>query len=172
MLLLVCLFPGCAASQPTKFSLRSIVPGNWSTSSNGEFRVLYFVPLFGVGHYQALLNDKFLDIFIHSPTRARVTYEGYNFSLEIDNPIDSHPTSFAQISDSLWLDVCFLSRSAIEVSIADVVNKRILSWGFARPRLRPITLLDQVKAVGLLIGVLFFAKMTFGYVRRSWLFGR
>jgi hypothetical protein len=172
MLLLVCLFPGCVASQPTKFSLRSIVPGNWSSSSNGEFRVLYFVPLFGLGHYQALLNDKFLDIFIRSPTSAGVTYAGYNFSFEIDNPMDTHPTAFAKVSDALWLDICLVSGSAVEVSIADVTNKRILSWAFTRPGLRRITLFDQVKAVGLLVGVVFFAKKTIGYCFPSRLAGQ
>jgi hypothetical protein len=162
--MLTLAFSFCQASN-RDFSLRSIVSGNWSTSSNGQFRVLYFVPVHGKGHFQALLNDKFLDVFVTSLTSARVTYQQYNFTVNIENPLDDHPSAFSRVTESIFIDICLLSKSALDISIIDTSEGRISSWSVIRPHLKNVGKGDLFNAVVSLIGIAFFARKTLGYCR-------
>jgi hypothetical protein len=157
------LFAISASAAPPRFSLRLIVAGNWSTSSGAQLRVFYFVPVHGIGHFQALLNDKFLDIFITSQTSARVVYEQYNFTFDVSDPEGPHPTAFAEIADSLFVDVCLLSRSAFELALIDSKAQTIAGYSFIRPHLRTVTKSDLIQAILALAGIVFFAKKTIDY---------
>lgn len=144
------LFPIFLFSQPKEFNARSIVAGNWSTSSNSQFHVLYFIPIKGFGHFQALLNDKFLDIWILSKTTVRVTYEALNFTLSISHTDGPHPFGSTQLSKREFLDVAFVSRSAIGISVVDIEIGSITHWGVIRPRPTMASLSDTVKVAGFL----------------------
>jgi hypothetical protein len=161
MMFLSMAVSACAA--PQGFSLRSIVAGNWSTSSGGRLRVLYFVPVHGIGHFQALLNDRFLDIFIASQTSARVLYGQYNFTISVSDPEGPHPTALAEIADSLFVDICLLSNSAFELALIDARAQTVTGWSFIRPHLTGLTKGSLIQAAVSLVGIVFFAKKTIDY---------
>lgn len=148
------LFAGVASCRRQKlFSLRSIVPGNWSTSSNDEFHVMYFVPY--QGHFQALLNDMALDMYVLSRSSVRVEYIKYNFTMELENVDDVHPHGYATLTDFLSVDVNFMSRNALTISIINTKEGMIKTWGVIRPHLTEISLVDAVKVVGFFIGLVY-----------------
>jgi hypothetical protein len=122
-------------SRKRTFPRQSIVAGNWSTSNNGRCCVLYFVPVSGYGHCQIFHNDKFLDVFVTFPTTVRVSYEQYNVTAEVANPNERHPDAFVQVAHSKFVDVCLLSRAALEITLIDVAAHTVESWSFIRPHL-------------------------------------
>jgi hypothetical protein len=160
------LIVALALSARADLSLRSMVAGNWSTSSNGKFRVLYFVPVYGIGHFQALLDDKFLDVFVTSPTSARVVYENYNFTFAIANPNDGHPAAFASVTESIFIDGCLVSRSAIDISIINVNTSTMSSWSVIRPHLKEVRKGDVITAIAFFVAIAFFTTKTLRYCLR------
>lgn len=132
-----------------------MVFGNWSTSSRGEFRVLYFVGLKEPGHFQSLLNGKFFDVFVTSNTSFRAQYDDITVSLTISDSTGKHPFAFGRISESLFVDLSFLSNRAISATFIDTSNRSISSWGFARPRPAPATPKDAI-VVAAFVGCLLY----------------
>jgi hypothetical protein len=149
---------------PQKFSLRSLVSGNWSTTVNGKLRVIYFIPLGGIGHFQGLWNDHLLDIYVLSNEYGRVEFEGLNFTFQVRNMLDRHPSILVPISDSITLDVLVVSKLAVYLSFADR-NKRIISgFGFVRPDVIRFTKMDFFKLVAYVTALAYFGKKTLEYL--------
>ena len=134
------------------FSLAGIVSGNWSCMNNNDNRVLFFVNL-GFRKYQALLNDKFLDVNITNSSAANIAWDSYNFSINFQNYSTNHYFGFAKISENLILNIEFQSRKACEVVLVDSYSRTINSWVYAKIQLPEATFLDFIKvfAFGFLI---------------------
>ena len=140
------------------FNVRSIVAGNWSTSSNGEFHVMYFVPVKGYGHFQALLNDRFLDIWVLSKTNARVCYEGLNFTLQFEQSNTTHPFASAIMNDQLLVDVVLLTKNALRIAIVNRETGDITNWSVIRPKLATVTAKDVAIVVGFMAMSAYLAR--------------
>lgn len=147
------------------FSLRSIVPGNWSTSSNGEFHVMYFVPY--KGHFQALLKDRVLDAYILSRSSVRIEYMDYNFTVSLDNVDGIHPHGFTDVTNTISLDICFLSKNAFEVTVIDKERGKIETWGVIRPHLTEVNRLDILKVIGFFVGLIYVIKSIYRLIYRN-----
>ena len=134
------------------FGLASIVSGNWSCMNKNDERVLFFVNL-GFRKYQALLNDKFLDVNITNSSAAQIAWNTYNFSINFQNYSTNHYFGFAKISENLLLSIEFQSRKACEIVLVDSNSRTINSWVYAKFQLPEATLLDFIKvfAFGFLI---------------------
>lgn len=124
--------------QNIKPYINQFIAGNWSSRSNNEYRVLYFIPITNIQHYQALLNDQFLDIYITSNSSVNVSYDKYNFTLALKD-INSHIFGSTRIAPNLVLEIFFFSQHVVEISIADTSKRSISSWIFQRPLPQPTT---------------------------------
>lgn len=148
----------------SSFSLSSVVSGNWSTHDLNTFTVLYFIRIPYNLHFQSLLLDKFLDIYITSPVSARIEYQEFNFTIEIKEPNSLHPYGYTQINDKLSLDLFFITRDAAQVSIIDKDSMKIYTYGWIRPEITQITYKEWIRVIGFILSLLFFVKQLMNYI--------
>ncbi|OHS98332.1 hypothetical protein TRFO_08902 [Tritrichomonas foetus] len=115
------------------FVVQRYIAGNWTTDSNNQIHTFYFIPIQNVNHYQALLNDKFLDIYIKSFSSVDISYMNYNFTLNFQNTNTRNPYAIAQIEPGYLIDVFIYTKDIIDVSLINETKNEIVVWTFKRP---------------------------------------
>lgn len=126
------IFFSCQTKKVETVFIQQYIAGNWSSRSNNQLRTLYFIPISSIQHYQALLNDKFLDIYVKSLLSVQVVYDKYNFSLNF-RKVKSHLSAVAQIEPHFFIDVFTYSRDVIDIVFTNLTKVDMMTWTFQRP---------------------------------------
>ena len=151
------LFSLALQVRPDSFSLQSLVSGNWTSDSNNQLHTLFFIPIKTVHHYQALLNNKFVDIYIKSNATADVIYENFNFSINVKILDSKYRYAFAQIDSDFYIEFFLDSIDYVSVTLIKISKKEIVEWVFKRP-------LPQLnKKEKIMIGTFLFCCFTFSF---------
>lgn len=152
--------------------MAQVASGNWSIARRNEFYVAYFVRIAEKQqrekHFQALLKDRFFNIFVESERRFRVEFMEYNFTAEVRNSEDEmFAEAFADVSDSLAVDIFFFSKSHISVSLIDKRSGDIEMWTVRRPISKEITRMEIFKMIGYFSCLIVGIKIMVRYFKRT-----
>lgn len=144
------------------YELLNIIRGNWSGNINNEKKILYFVqikPYF----FQALLNDRFVDIHLYPPKSINFLYEKYNFTFEFinvsRNSYMSQISSFYDSNNNKYIiDLYVYNRISIIIDIININKSQSTSIAFYKNIRRPLTLSDVIKSVSYIFSIMYFGS--------------
>lgn len=162
MVIFFLIFLSRQSKKEKPFIIQRYISGNWSSRSNNQLHILYFIPISNNQHYQALLNDKFLDIYVNSFTSIQVFFCKFNFSLNF-RQIRSYFYANYQIEENFFIDVFIYSKDVIDVSFTNSTNGDIITWTFQRP-IPQLTRKDKIITTSFFLGV--FVLIIYGIIFR------
>ena len=132
------------------FSLEDTIRGNWTGIFEQRRHTCYFIRLSNFSHLQALLNDKFLDVYITSNTTADIHYDDLIWTMNFSFLNGTHPHSTAKISERYYIDMLFQNNELLDLSIVDVFSHTITNSLFQK-NYREAKNIDYPKAIGYLV---------------------
>lgn len=162
MVIFFLVFLSSQLEKEKPFIIQHYIAGNWSSKSNNQLHTLYFIPISNIKHYQALLNDKFLDIYINSLLSIQVIFEKFNFSLNFKK-IGSYFYANSKIEENYFIDVFIYSRDVVDISFINSTKSEILTWTFQRP-IPQITTKDKFVVISFFSGA--FILIIYGIIFR------
>ena len=149
------IFLSSQSNKENRHAIQQYIAGNWSSRSNDQLHTLYFIPISNIHHYQALLNDKFLDIYVNSLLSIKVVYDKYSFSLDFKQ-IGSYIYANQKIEDNFFIDVFAYSKDVVDISFA-------ITWTFQRP-IPQLTTKDKFVVSAFFFSI--FILIMYGFVFR------
>lgn len=122
-----------------EFNIANVIQGNWSRINSDKPLVLFFIRIQNYSHLQALLYDKFFDVYIHSPFKCTVFYQNFSANLQFTKVNQKHYISFSNISSDFNLDIEFQYSRWCVIRFINIKKQSIIPIYFEKDFGYPLT---------------------------------